>query len=41
MWAILSLIFGVFGLIGMPVSVICGIVGLVLSGVTFGAGRHR
>jgi len=27
-WAILSLIFGVLGLIGVPVSVICGIVGL-------------
>jgi hypothetical protein len=27
-WAILSLIFGVVGLIGVPVSVVCGIVGL-------------
>lgn len=27
-WAILSLIFGVLGLIGVPVSVVCGIVGL-------------
>ena len=27
-WAILSLIFGIVGLIGMPVSVVCGIVGL-------------
>jgi uncharacterized membrane protein len=27
-WAIMSLIFGILGLIGAPVAVICGIVGL-------------
>jgi Domain of unknown function (DUF4190)/Septum formation len=27
-WAILSLVFGIFGIIGVPISVICGVIGL-------------